>query len=197
MSERRRQAMRLEISRAAVRLFAARGVAETSADDIADAVGISTRTLWRYFSSKEECVRPLLAIGADEAATRLRAWPHSTPLAEVLDGDWADQGPETRELMRQMIRLTRTEPGLRAVWLAVHNDAEAGFARALAQRGGLPQDALVPRVQAAVINAALRVAGEEWAWSDDVSEQASAALAQTVRQVLSTALSGDPATSPA
>ncbi|MEV6163925.1 TetR family transcriptional regulator [Streptomyces sp. NPDC052052] len=187
MSERRRQAVRLEISRAAVRLFASRGVAETSANDIADAVGMSTRTLWRYFSSKEECVRPLLAIGAEETAARLRAWHSDSPSIAMFGGE---PDRQIREQLRQMIRLTRTEPGLRAVWLAVHNEAESAFAKALAERAGLAEDALTPRVQAAMINGALRVAAEEWAWSGDIDEPMSPALVETIRQALRAALSG-------
>ncbi|MFC7468226.1 TetR/AcrR family transcriptional regulator [Actinomadura keratinilytica] len=52
LTERRKAATRLEIAREAVRLFAAQGVAATTADEIAAAAGISPRTLWRYCSSR-------------------------------------------------------------------------------------------------------------------------------------------------
>ncbi|NUV33416.1 TetR family transcriptional regulator, partial [Streptomyces sp. KAI-27] len=53
----------------------------------------------------------------------------------------------------------------RAVWLQVHHAAEPVLARVFAARTGLSPDALAPRVQAALLNTALRVAVEEWAWN--------------------------------
>lgn len=55
---------RLEVSRHACALFWERGVSATSGDDIAAAAGLSTRTIWRYFRSKESCVEPVLALSA-------------------------------------------------------------------------------------------------------------------------------------
>jgi 2-hydroxychromene-2-carboxylate isomerase len=71
--------------------------------------------------------------------------------------------PKISEL-RKLLRLTRTEPGLRAVWLQAHDEAEPTFARALANRAGLPPDDLRPTIQAAMLNAALRAAAEYDAW---------------------------------
>ncbi|MEV5312427.1 hypothetical protein [Streptomyces sp. NPDC052610] len=64
-----------------------------------------------------------------------------------------------------LVRLTRTEPGLRAVWLQTYDEAEPAFAHALAERAGLPPDDLRPTIQAAMFNAALRAAVEHYAWS--------------------------------
>ncbi|OEV12241.1 TetR family transcriptional regulator, partial [Streptomyces nanshensis] len=58
MSEQRRRRVRLEISREAARLFWKQGVDGTSGDQIAEAVGLSTRTIWRHFRSKESCAEP-------------------------------------------------------------------------------------------------------------------------------------------
>ncbi|HET6298116.1 MAG TPA: TetR family transcriptional regulator, partial [Kribbella sp.] len=44
LTERRKTETRLEVARAAVGLFLAKGVAGTSADEIAEAAGISSRT---------------------------------------------------------------------------------------------------------------------------------------------------------
>ena len=60
LTERRKTETRLEVARAAVGLFLAKGVADTSAEEIAEAAGISSRTLWRYFPTKDSCVTPLL-----------------------------------------------------------------------------------------------------------------------------------------
>lgn len=64
--------------------------------------------------------------------------------------------------MVALVRLTRTEPALRAVWLQAHDDAEALLITALARRTGLPEDLRV-KVPAAMINSALRTAVEHHA----------------------------------
>ncbi|AGI90527.1 TetR/AcrR family transcriptional regulator [Streptomyces albidoflavus] len=168
LTERRKAATRLEIAREAVRLFAAQGVAATTADEIAAAAGISPRTLWRYCSSKEECVGPLLTTALDAAAERLASWPRERTLTDGISthppGRSAAALAEDEQALRDLVRLVRTEPGLRAVWLQVHHAAEPVLARVLAARTGRSPDALEPRVQAALLNTALRVAVEEWAW---------------------------------
>ena len=50
----------VEILRAASRLFATRGFAETSMRDIAAATGLSKATLYHYFPSKDAILRPLV-----------------------------------------------------------------------------------------------------------------------------------------
>lgn len=139
LTERRKAATRLEIAREAVRLFADRGVAATTAEEIAAAAGISQRTLWRYTSSKELCVRPLLTYALDFVIALMRSWPRDRPLAEAVVGTSTPQADGARdadaEALRDLVRLTRTEPGLRAVWLQVHHDAEPAFAEVLAERG--------------------------------------------------------------
>lgn len=53
---RRPSTSRDEIARVALQLFVERGFDATTVDDIADAVGIGRRTLFRYFPSKNEIV---------------------------------------------------------------------------------------------------------------------------------------------
>ncbi|MFJ3705686.1 MULTISPECIES: TetR/AcrR family transcriptional regulator [Streptomyces] len=191
LTERRKAATRLEIAREAVRLFADRGVAATTADDIAVAAGISQRTLWRYTSSKELCVRPLLSYALDFVTALMRSWPRDRPLAEAVAGtpsSLADTAavPDA-EALRDLVRLTRTEPGLRAVWLQVHHDAELVFAEVIAGRAGHGPDDLEPRVQATLLNGTLRIAVEQWAWSADPSPDT---LTRTVHRALDIARSG-------
>jgi len=171
----------LEIAREAVRLFAAHGVSGTSADDIARAAGISTRTLWRYFSTKEGCVQPLLAEGMAETVRFLGAWPADRPLAEAWEHAERLPGADVDgDAVLELVRLTRTEPGLRAVWLQAHQDAEPVFADLLARRTGRSADDLHTKVRAAMINAALATAIEHHAWVGDDTVQATFAAALRV-----------------
>ncbi|MER5481323.1 helix-turn-helix domain-containing protein [Streptomyces sp. NPDC002734] len=192
LTERRKAATRLDISRQAVRLFAAQGVAGTSADEIAAAAGLSTRTLWRYFPSKEECVRPLLLTGLEDIIERLRAWPPGVTLTEALGLDDPASGrDEDSAEVAQLVRLTAGEPGLRAVWLQIHSEAADAFAAILAEREGRDASDLAVRVRAGTLNVALRIAVEEWARRAD--GPASPALRDVMRAALghaATALPG-------
>ncbi|MFF5141649.1 TetR family transcriptional regulator [Streptomyces sp. NPDC013157] len=198
LTEERKAEMRLEIARAAVDLFVAQGVAATTGEQIAQAVGVSARTVWRYFPSKEACVRPLFAAGIEAVADCLLAWRPGQPLEEA----FAHSVPTDSRLVRSpdratmgaLVRLTRVEPGLRAEWLQSYDEAEPAFARALAERCGLPADGLRPTIQAAMFNAALRAAVEHYAWrvADEAMDPvtAEAELTATMRSALAVAAEG-------
>ncbi|HEY2195773.1 MAG TPA: TetR family transcriptional regulator, partial [Actinomycetospora sp.] len=64
-----------------------------------------------------------------------------------------------------VVRLTRDEPALRAIWLVLHERAEPTIAEALAARLGRPVDDLDVRLRAAAVNAALRVLTDDLAWT--------------------------------
>ena len=188
LTEGRRAATRMEIARAAIGLFIVKGVAATSAEEIAGAAGISVRTLWRYFPTKEGSVLPLLTAGVDVAASALRSWPPGRPVAELLDDmnrRGADLRPDVRTVV-ELVRLTRTEPGLRAVWLQAHDAAEPVFAEMLAQRAGIPAPDLPTTVQAAVVNSALRVAVEHYAFHGDPAAPDDGGLMKAVGAALAT-----------
>ncbi|MEV7089385.1 TetR/AcrR family transcriptional regulator [Streptomyces sp. NPDC093085] len=168
LTEERRAEIRLEIARAAVRLFVTQGVTATTGEQIGQAVGVSARTVWRYFPNKESCVRPLFSVGITVVAACLRQWHPGQPLEALFERELASEeslltGPD-RAATAALVRLTRTEPALRAVWLQTYDEAEPAFARALAERAGLPADDLRPAIQAAMFNAALRAAVEHHAW---------------------------------
>ncbi|GHH93654.1 TetR/AcrR family transcriptional regulator [Streptomyces capillispiralis] len=194
LTEERKAAVRLEIARAAVGLFIAQGVAATTGEQIGQAVGVSARTVWRYFPTKESCVRPLFSTGIDTVAAALRQWRPGRPLQEAFDHVWtADAGLPGLDI-GALVRLTRTEPGLRAVWLRTHDEAEPAFARALAERAGLPADDVRPALWAAMLNAALRAAVEHHAHRTTgpgtTPEAARADLAATLRTALAVTAAG-------
>ncbi|WP_194903731.1 TetR/AcrR family transcriptional regulator [Catenulispora rubra] len=170
ITERRKEQTRLEVAREAVRLFAANGVAATSGEDVARAVGVSVRTLWRYFPTKESFVQPVLATGIEATAAWLRDWPHDVALMDHLAARGRQMTGEVlaagidAEAFTAVLRLMRDEPALRSVWLQAHHEAEAVFGAVLADRAGGSPDSLEIRVQAAAINSALRVAAEQHAW---------------------------------
>ncbi|MFD4029177.1 TetR family transcriptional regulator [Streptomyces sp. NPDC058637] len=170
LAERRKATLRFEIAAEAVRLFAAQGVAGTTGEQIARAVGISSRTLWRHFPTKESCVLPLLSAGLDVAVDRLRHWPVGEGLLDfVSDSLRSGELPAVAPVILDLIRMTTTDPALRAVWLQAHDDALPVLAHLLAERSGGSADDLRIRVHAATLNGALRAASEDFArrYADD------------------------------
>jgi AcrR family transcriptional regulator len=167
VSDEQRGRQRLDISRHAVRLFTEQGVAATSGEQIAKAVGVSERTLWRYFPTKESCVEPLLTQMIDAFRTALHAWPAELGLIEHLRAAYqpvldSSSGADI-EAVLAVVRLTHDEPALRAAYLVLRERAEETFTEVLAERMGMPPDTFDVRVQAAVMSAVLKVAGDDLA----------------------------------
>ena len=199
MSERRRTLQRLEISRAGIRLFREHGVAATSGDQIAEAVGLSARTFWRWFRTKESCVEPVLSLSIAAFVACLRRWPAERSLEQHLVADYradADAEPGDGELVFDVVRMSAGEPALRAIWLVVQERAEPVLAAIVAERLGRDPDDVEVRVQAAALNAALRIATEDIAAAtadgDQPSEERRARLSATVRAATRGVVAGDP-----
>ncbi|MGW3801424.1 TetR family transcriptional regulator [Streptomyces clavifer] len=192
--QRRKEALRSDIAREAVRLFATQGVTGTTGEQIAQAVGISARTLWRHFPTKESCVLPLLSAGLDLAVDRLRHWPPETRLLDFFAESCQEGGlPPGDPVILDLIRMTSTDPALRSVWLQAHDDALPVLAKLLARRSGGDVDDLRVKVHAATINGALRAAAEDFArrFADD-PEAADSEIATCILAALRAASEGLP-----
>jgi len=194
LAERRKAALRLEIATEAVRLFTSQGVTGTTGEQIARAVGISSRTLWRHFPTKESCVLPLLTVGLESAVDQLSHWPPETALLDFVTESCRDgELPPAAPVILDLIRMTSTDPALRAVWLQAHDDALPVLGELLARRTGAGADDLRIRVHAATINGALRAAAEDFArrYAED-SEAAGDEMATCLLAALRAASEGLP-----
>jgi AcrR family transcriptional regulator len=167
MSEQRRHRLRLEISREAARLFWKQGVDATSGDQIAEAVGLSTRTIWRHFRSKESCAEPIVVKGVNWEMSMLRSWPQELSLEEHMAAESIRYGREAEEAERaddilavKMIRLADSEPAIRTAWLMACDQVEREMADIFATRLRLPAEDLQVRLHAAAASAAVRVISE-------------------------------------
>ncbi|MFE9888508.1 TetR/AcrR family transcriptional regulator [Streptomyces scopuliridis] len=168
MSERRRYRIRLEISREASRLFWEQGVDATSGDQIAEAVGLSTRTIWRHFRSKESCAEPIVMAGVEQELALLRSWPPELSLEDHFAAEALSNGREIDPaeaadtiLAMKMIRLADSEPAIRTAWLMACDQVEKQMVEIIAQRLQLPAHHIDARLHAAAASAALRVISED------------------------------------
>lgn len=80
LRERTRRAVRTEITDAAERLFIERGYDATTIDDIAAEVGMSSRSVFRYFATKEDLLIRKFDNATDAQLAALRQRPPDEPL---------------------------------------------------------------------------------------------------------------------
>ncbi|MEU6844402.1 helix-turn-helix domain-containing protein [Streptomyces sp. NPDC046716] len=167
MSDHRRLMLRMNVSRAACRLFWERGVEATSGERIASDVGVSVRTVWRHFRTKESCAEPVVMYGVEWFMSVVRDWPLDAALADHLAAEVAQYArksrPEERAdevLALRMISLAETEPVLRTVWLTACDRIEGELRAILAARLERPAVDLEIRLHAAAAAGVVRVLEE-------------------------------------
>ncbi|MER8182142.1 TetR family transcriptional regulator [Kitasatospora sp. NPDC094015] len=174
LTERRKAATQQEIALAAARLFARDGAEATTAEDIAREAGVSLRTFYRYFRTKEDAVAPLLADGVRQWIDVLSAEPAGPATPEALErsaraafAPTEHRPAEALEWTRGLLRVMAGDPGLQAVWHRVHHESELALAPVLADLAGPDADPLEIRLAAAAANTGMRLAVETWAATDD------------------------------
>jgi AcrR family transcriptional regulator len=167
LRDRRRTRTRLMIQAEALRLFAEKGYAETTIEEIADAATISARTFFRYFPTKEDVV--MWDEYDPEAPELLRARPRDEPVVESFRavmrealGGLYRRDPE-RLLTR--VRLTATVPELRARFLEQQAEGVELVAAELAAA-----DDLRVRVLGHAVIGAVTVALDTWRADDGRSD---------------------------
>ena len=180
-SERRGRDRRIAV--VALGLFEDKGVSATTVAQIAGAAGISVRSFWRYFASKEDAIGPLLDEGLADAVERLGRVASGQSFANA----WADPSPDESadaDAVVRLLRLARREPTVNAVWLRMHHDATRSLAKVIARHEGASEESLEVRVRAAVLNAALFVAIEHYATQAAPSRSISDVVAEAVHIAL-------------
>ena len=120
--ERTRRAVRGELAQLAVSLFVEKGYDETTIDDLAAAAGMSKRTFFRYFASKEELVMGKYEFFGEQLAEDLAARPAGEPIWVSLRqvfGRVADhvENDARRAESVAMEKIVRDHPTLNASYL--------------------------------------------------------------------------------
>jgi AcrR family transcriptional regulator len=136
LRQRTRDAVRAQIADVALVMFDEQGFDETTVDQITSAVGISPRSFFRYFASKEDVVLGDPMIYGEPVRQRLAQGLESMPLWEALrwgfeavieivesDPEWALRA--TRVMIRSpSLRARNTEKHL--AWMTVLEPLVAG-----------------------------------------------------------------------
>lgn len=166
ISERKRRAIRGELSGVALELLTDRDFESVTVDEIAAAAGVSRRTFFRYFASKEDVVFAFL----DQWAMRL--WeeivarpPEEAPITAVhralRQHIAAYQGTAERALA--LVRLVQQTSSLRDQEHINREHMRLGIVEALGRRLGVdPKQDMRPHVLASIAMAPLDAAFLTW-----------------------------------
>ncbi|HJF13283.1 MAG TPA: TetR family transcriptional regulator [Enteractinococcus helveticum] len=172
--EQKKRETRRAIRDAALDLALENGLENLTVEAIAQAAGVSPRTVFNYFDSKEDALVTQAAEGADEVCKLLLERPSQEPPLEafrhaVIHSDYFGADPVNRERVLARQRLTQNHPSLMAHHLGKIAMVERMFADALAERLGLDaQDDIAPQLLAAVAMSAIRVAVRQWVCKDEL-----------------------------
>lgn len=170
---RKKAATRLALRRAAVRLAIEHGVDHLTVEAVSEAAGVSTRTFFNYFSSKEEALMadppPIDVLLREELAGAPAGSPVLPALRAVLHRVAAEKGNQRDEMMARH-RLVRECPALVPSHLAALAAHERAVAEAVAEHTGLDVEAdMYPALIAAATTTVIRVAFGRWKGSSDQS----------------------------
>lgn len=160
------------IEQAAFRLFARDGFDSTTLDAIAAEVGVGRRTLFRYYSSKNDIPWGQFDRTRDGFREILAAMPADIPLHEAVHrgvlafNEFPDDAqPPHRERMRLILET----PTLQAHSVLRYGEWRAVIAEYVAGRLGVASDELLPRTVGHVSLALALAAYEQWLQSADAS----------------------------
>ncbi|MGE2813956.1 mycofactocin system transcriptional regulator [Mycobacterium heidelbergense] len=169
---RRRSTTPQHVSDVAIELFTARGFAEVSVDDVAQAAGISRRTLFRYYASKNAIpwgefdthlahLRELL----DDADPRV---PLGRALrAALLAFNTFDESETVQH--RQRMRVILQTPELQAYSMTMYAGWREVIAEFVARRSGVKTADLLPQTVAWTMLAVALSAYEHWLGDESVT----------------------------
>jgi AcrR family transcriptional regulator len=170
LRERKKERTRRQLADMALDLFESQGYDRTTVDDIAAAADVSPRTFFRYFAAKDEAVFER----ADDIQRQFRALLASRPTDEplfvsldelgraLLDHEVVDENR-----LRRVLTLVRDEPALRGRYDALMAVIETELTSWAAERLGETPSDLRPRLVAASVLSARRVATDVWLESPD------------------------------
>jgi AcrR family transcriptional regulator len=163
-----KEQIRLDLALAAFELAKAEGLAKVRVPQIAEVVGVSTRTFNNYFPSKEAAIVWPTTLRGAQLARDLAGRPAGESLAdalvEVMAGLYGPGGQEglPENWLDGFRALVAAEPALHGEYLKAQAVGERELAGVIARRIGRADSDLEPLVLAGVVIAAERAAVLHW-----------------------------------
>lgn len=190
--ERKRQLVRDELTEAALKLLALQGFEETTIDQMAAAAGVSRRTFFRYFQSKEDVIVEFLSDLGGQLGAYLRDRPGLEPPHLAVQRSlrmFTDTLSAHPEKSRRLARIMFGTPALLGRYLERQVAWKATLTTELARRMATdPARDLRPTIVVAVAFAAFDTALTRW-----VDGDADTALDALVEECFALAFGAAPA----
>ena len=164
LRERKKQATREALVRAGMELFIERGYDQTTLAEIAEAAGVSTRTIFAYFPSKEDILFSELDELKDALARAIAERPEGQDALEVVrEFILSSQQTEKNELGAQLHFCITSDPTLRSHLRARIAQLEDVIAPAIASDLGTSANDARTQLVAASLTAAFNLLAEQGA----------------------------------
>ncbi|GAA5079830.1 hypothetical protein GCM10023259_086470 [Thermocatellispora tengchongensis] len=174
MRGRARRAVRAELAELALKLFAERGFEATTMDDVAREAGLSKRSLFRYFATKEDMVLGAVDAMGEGFAAELAARPEGEDPWDSLHAVTLSWEATIRQSTTQVqrLRLIESTPALRARFHQRREESRRLITAALRARPGTDLDDFTAALYTAVAGAALDTATAEWVRTNGTTDPA-------------------------
>lgn len=188
LQERKQQFVRRAIRDAALDLFLEKGFEATRIEDITERAGVSRRTFFRYFASKDD----LMAQGVDEFGAKLRgalsASPPDRPLMDLFRetvvqvSKQCAADPRARDVVRVMLASPAARAAQHSRVVAVEDLVESLYRSRVK---GPPHDKAAAGILAMMTLAAVGAVMREWCRDGraGIEETAGAVLASFERLI--------------
>jgi AcrR family transcriptional regulator len=174
LAERKRQLVVDELTQAALQVLATKGFEATTVDEMVAAAGVSRRTFFRYFASKEDVVVRLFGDLGELMRAELASRPPAEPIAISLRCAMAaavDDCLRHPDNALQVVRMVLRTPALHARTLERLARWRDDLGELLAARAG-DRDDLYPQLAAGVALTAFHAVLQRWGDSNGAEDPA-------------------------
>ncbi|WP_253182017.1 TetR/AcrR family transcriptional regulator [Cellulosimicrobium cellulans] len=170
LRERKKRRRRDDMVDAAQRLVLDRGLDAVTVEDVCDAVGVSPRTFFNYFASKDDAVLGLepFEVRSEAADAFLRGGPTGVLLDDVahLVGEILGEQAVDTDRMHRTLELVQREPRLLARHVAWIEQHHAGMVELFAARRAARPFVADPELLALVVMSLVRASSIAWQRGD-------------------------------
>lgn len=185
---RRKQATSSRLTALCRQLTAERGLHGFTIEEVCNEVGVSRRTFFNYFPSKEDAVLgiaegdELQRFAADFLSRSSRGWPAVVDdLVDLAIQHTRSAGHDAADHLAFMGILER-EPRLLARFIGLSREREAAFVALVAEREGVPADDPLARAAIGIVSTVMRTTADRIS-DPRVAEDFGAALSDSLTAI--------------